>query len=74
MRRGTLATRRACASSGEGHMAGFEFWWITCNARRPLPVVGVVISSHTLRVLAVIWLHPTRLEARIKESNRCASL
>ena len=48
--------------------------WTACSALRLLPVVGVVISYHVLRTLAVIWVHPTRLETRTKESNMRASL
>ena len=42
----------------------------TAGRKRP----WVVISYHVLRTLAVIWVHPTLLATRTKESNMCASL
>ena len=49
--------------------------WTACSARRWLPVVWAVsFPYHALGTLAVIWVYPTRLETRTKESNMCASL
>ena len=35
---------------------------------------AVFFPYHALGTLAVIWVYPTRLETRTKESNMCASL
>ena len=66
----------AHASCGWGPVVpvGCRRRWTACSAPRLLPVATVVTSHHVLRMLAVIWLHPTRLETRTKESNMCASL
>ena len=37
-------------------------------------VIRVVFLYNTLGTLVVIWVHPTRLETRTKESNMCMSL
>ena len=37
-------------------------------------VIRVVFLYNTLGTLVVLWVHPTRLETRTKESNMCVSL
>ena len=66
----------AHASRGWGPVSpvGCRPWWTACSAPQLLPVAGAVTSHYVLRMLAVIWLHPTRLETRTKESTMCASL
>lgn len=66
----------AHASFGWGPVlpVGCRLWWTACSAPRLQPVAGAVTLHDVLRMLAVIWLHPTRLETRTKESTICASL